>query len=297
MRVRGRRSRASTRRSDAPSRATRDRAGRPPPRRLTNELGDGRPALSHLGKQREISVLYRSSAPRTATASGSSRILRAVRIAFLFDVDNTLLDNDRVKADLAAGIEDAVGKAAGDRFWELYEEVRRMRDYVDYLHTLERFREVFPNEPGFPAVADLVLGYPYKTVLYPGALEVIAKVQSMGPAAIVTDGDPVYQPAKIARAGIADAVERRVFLFIHKEAHLAEVQGSVPADRYVIFDDKIDVLARVERLDDRVFTVHVRQGHYGREAATDNGPRPDRSIDRIGDLLDLDLVAFLADSG
>jgi hypothetical protein len=123
----------------------------------------------------------------------------------------------------------------------------------------------------------------------------MAKVQSMGPAAIVTDGDPVYQPAKIARAGLADAVERRVFLFIHKETHLAEVQRSVPADRYVIFDDKPDVLARVERMDDRVVTVHVRQGHYGRAAVTDNGPRPDRSIDRIGDLLDLDLVAFLAD--
>lgn len=216
-------------------------------------------------------------------------------IAFLFDVDNTLLDNDRVKADLAAGIEDAVGKAAGDRFWKIYEDVRRMRDNVDYLHTLERFREAFPNEPGFPAVADLVLGYPYQTVLYPGALAVIAKVQSMGPAAIVTDGDPVYQPAKIARAGLADAVERRVFLYAHKEAHLAEVQQAVPADRYVIFDDKLSVLDAVERMDERVFTVHVRQGHYGRAAATDNGPGPDRSIDRIGDLLDLDLVAFLAD--
>lgn len=218
-----------------------------------------------------------------------------MRPAFLFDVDKTRLDNDRVKAELAAGIEAAVGKATGARFWEIYEEVRRMRDYVDYPHTLERFREVFPSEPAFPAVADLVLSYPYQTVLYPGALEVIELVQSIGPAAIVTDGDPVYQPAKIARAGLADAVERRVFLFAHKEAHLAEVQQAVPADRYVIFDDKPDVLARVERMDDRTFTVHVRQGHYGRAAATDNGPAPDMSIDRIGDLLDLDPASFLAD--
>ncbi|MEK6191912.1 MAG: HAD family hydrolase [Chloroflexota bacterium] len=218
-----------------------------------------------------------------------------MRPAFLFDVDNTLLDNDRVKAELAAGIEAAVGQVTGARFWEIYEEVRRMRDYVDYPHTLQRFREVFPNEPGFPAVADLVLSYPYQAVLYPDALEAIARVQSIGPAAIVTDGDPVYQPAKIARAGLADAVERRVFLFTHKEAHLAEVQQSVPADRYVIFDDKLSVLAGVERMDDRVFTVHVRQGHYGHAAATDNGPAPDRSMDRIGDLLDLDLESFLAD--
>jgi len=218
-----------------------------------------------------------------------------VRSAFLFDVDNTLLDNDRVKADLAAGIDKAVGKAAGVRFWEIYEDVRRMRDHVDYLHTLERFREAFPDEPGFPAVADLVLAYPYQTVLYPSAIEVIAKVQSTGPAAILTDGDPVYQPAKIARAGLADAVERRVFLYAHKEAHLAEVKQALPADRYVIFDDKLSMLDAVERLDERVFTVHVRQGHYGVAPAANDGPRPDRSIERIGDLLDLDLAAFLTD--
>ena len=216
-------------------------------------------------------------------------------MAFLFDVDNTLLDNDRVKADFAAGIEDAVGKAAGDRFWEIYEEVRRLRDYVDYLHTLERFREALPNEPGFPAIADLVLAYPYQTVLYPGALEVIAKLQSMGPAAIVTDGDPVYQPAKIARAGLADAVERRVFLYAHKEAHLAEVKEALPADRYVIFDDKLSVLDAVERMDERVFTVHVRQGHYGVAAAPGDGPGPNRSLEQIGDLLDVDLASLLAD--
>jgi FMN phosphatase YigB (HAD superfamily) len=216
-----------------------------------------------------------------------------VRFAFLFDVDNTLLDNDRVKADLAAGIEDAVGEAAGDRFWKIYEGVRRMRDYVDYLHTLERFREAFPNEPGFPVVADLVLAYPYQTVLYPGALEVIAKVQMVGSAAIVTDGDPVYQPAKIARAGLADAVERRVFLYAHKEAHLAEVKEALPADRYVIFDDKLSVLDAVERMDERVFTVHVRQGHYGVAAVANDGYSPGRSLERIGDLLDLDLNAVL----
>ena len=216
-------------------------------------------------------------------------------MAFLFDVDNTLIDNDRVKAELDKGIENAVGEAAGSRFWEIYEDVRRMRDYVDYPHTLQRFREVFPDEPGFPAVAELVLGYPYQAVLCPGALDVIARVQEMGPAAIVTDGDPVYQAAKIARAGLADAVERRVFLYAHKEAHLAEVQQSLPAHRYLIFDDKLDVLARVKRMDDRVFTVHVRQGHYAHADARDAQPEPDRSIDRIGDILDLDLVSLVAD--
>jgi phosphoserine phosphatase len=216
-------------------------------------------------------------------------------VALLFDVDNTLLDNDRVKAELAAGIDGLVGEAAGARFWEIYEDVRRMRDYVDYPHTLQRFREAFPIEPAFPEVAELVLGYPYQNALYPGALEVIAKVQLTGPAAVVTDGDPVYQAAKIARAGLVDAVERRVFLFAHKEPHLAEVQAAVPADRYVLFEDKADVLARVKRMDDQVLTVHVRQGHYGQAGADDWYPAPDRSLERIGDLLQMDLASFLGD--
>jgi len=216
-------------------------------------------------------------------------------VAFLFDVDNTLLDNDRVKAELAAGIEKAVGSEAGGRFWAIYEDVRRMRDYVDYPHTLQRFREVFPQEPGFPAVAELVLGYPYRGALYPRTLEVLAHVQWMGSAAIVTDGDPVYQAAKIARAGLADAVGRRVFLYAHKEAHLAEVKQALPADRYVIFDDKLSVLDAVERMDERVFTVHVRQGHYGVAPLAGDVPGPDRSLERIGDLVELDLALFLAD--
>lgn len=220
--------------------------------------------------------------------------LRAA-VAFLFDVDNTLLDNDRVKAELAEGIVNAVGEAAGARFWEIYEDVRRMRDYVDYPHTLQRFREAFPTETAFPEVAELVLGYPYASALYPGALEVIAQVQSIGPAAIVTDGDPVYQAAKIARAGLVEAVERRVLLFAHKEAHLAEVQQAVPADRYVMFEDKADVLATVKRMDDRVLTVHVRQGHYGQAGADDWYPAPDRSLERIDDLLQMDLASFLED--
>ena len=216
-------------------------------------------------------------------------------VAFLFDVDNTLLDNDRVKAELAEGIENAVGEAAGARFWEIYEDVRRMRDFVDYPRTLERFREAFPREPGFPAVAEMVLGYPYRSVLYPGALEVLARVQTIGPAAIVTDGDPVYQAAKVARAGLADAVERRVFLYAHKESHWAEVAAAVPADRNVMFEDKADVLATIKRLDGRLLTVHLRQGHYGEADITDVRPAPDRSLDRIGELLELDLESFLAD--
>jgi hypothetical protein len=214
-------------------------------------------------------------------------------VAFLFDVDNTLLDNDRVKADIATGIEATVGSTAAQRFWEIYEEVRRAQDYVDYPLTLDRFRDAFPDQPGVQAVSQLVLAYPYRDALYPHALEVLARVQSIGPAAIVTDGDRVYQPAKIARAGLAEAVAGRVFVFTSKEPHLDDVADALLADRYVLFDDKRRVLARAKRLDERLLTGHVQQGHYA-AADRDVLPAPDRSIDRIGDLLDLDLEAFLA---
>jgi FMN phosphatase YigB (HAD superfamily) len=209
----------------------------------------------------------------------------------LFDVDNTLLDNDRVKAEMAAGIERVAGKALGDWFWELYEEVRRERDYVDYPTTLARFGEQVVGDV-HRAVSELVLDYPYESALYPGALEALAHVQSVGPAAIVTDGDPVYQPAKIARAGLTDAVGGRVFVYTHKEHHLLEVQAALPAHRYVLVDDKLSILADVEDMHGHVLTVHVRQGHY--TDVTDGFAPPDRTLDRIGDLAEVDLEAFLA---
>jgi phosphoglycolate phosphatase-like HAD superfamily hydrolase len=215
-------------------------------------------------------------------------------VAFLFDVDNTLLDNDRVKADIAAGIEAAVGSAAAERFWEIYEEVRRAQDYVDYPLTLDRFRDAFPDEPGVDGVFQLVLAYPYRDALYPGALEVLASVQEIGPAAIVTDGDRVYQPAKIATSGLAEAVAGRVFVFSHKEPHLDDVANALLANRYVLVDDKRGVLARAKRLDERLLTVHVRQGHYA-DADLEASPAPDRTIDRIGDLLDIELPGLLGD--
>ena len=136
-------------------------------------------------------------------------------IAFLFDVDNTLLDNDRVRRDLVEAIDGAVGPERGTRFWELYEEIRHERDYVDFPHTLERFTRTFPDEPGFPALADAVLSYPYRSAAFPGAHDAVRRAATIGPAAILSDGDPVYQPAKIARAGFADAVDGPVFVFAH----------------------------------------------------------------------------------
>lgn len=215
-------------------------------------------------------------------------------VAFLFDVDNTLLDNDRVRRDLVEAIATTVGAERGARFWELYEEIRREYDYVDFPHTLERFSLTFPDEPGFPTLADAVLAYPYRSAAFPGAHEALRHAATIGPAAILSDGDPVYQPAKIARAGFADEVAGRVFVFAHKEDHLDEVERRLPAERYVLVDDKPRILAAAkDRLGDRLITLHVCQGRYGHAAEHDNLPPADRSVDAIADILDMDLTTFL----
>lgn len=214
-------------------------------------------------------------------------------VAFLFDVDNTLLDNDRVRRDLVEAIDRTVGVERGLRFWELYEEIRRERDYVDFPHTLERFTLTFPEELGFPALADAVLGYPYRSAAFPGAQEVLRRAATLGTAAILSDGDPVYQPAKIARAGFADAVAGRVFVFAHKEDHLDEVARRLPAERYVLVDDKPRILAAAKaRLGDRLITLHVCQGRYAHAAEHDTFPPADRSVDAIAEILNLDLTTI-----
>ncbi|MES2209324.1 MAG: HAD family hydrolase [Chloroflexota bacterium] len=221
------------------------------------------------------------------TAAGPS-------VAFLFDVDNTLLDNDRVRRDLSAAIAGAVGPDRGAHFWELYEDIRRECDYVDFPHTLERFTLTYPEEPGFPALADAVLSYPYRSAAFPGAHDVLRRAGSVGRAAILSDGDPVYQPAKIARAGFAEEVGGRVYVFAHKEDHLAEVQRRLPADLYVLVDDKPRILAAAkDRLGDRLITLHVCQGRYAHAAEHDAFPAADRSVDAIADILALDLTTLL----
>lgn len=215
-------------------------------------------------------------------------------VAFLFDVDNTLLDNDRVRRDLVEAIERTVGIARGTRFWEIYEEIRSECDYVDFPHTLERFTRTFPDERGFPAMADAVLGYPYRSAAFPGSHEVLRLAGTIGRAAILSDGDPVYQPAKIARAGFAEAVGGRVFVFAHKEDHLDEVEQSLPAERYVLVDDKPRILAAAkERLGDRLITLHVCQGRYAHAAEHEAFPPADRSVSAIADILTLNPTTFL----
>ena len=203
-------------------------------------------------------------------------------LVFLLDVDNTLIDNDRVKADLQAQIERLVGPERGGRFWASYEEVRRELDYVDLPRTLERFRAAFPDEPSFPQLAAMLLCYPYEGWLFPGALEVIAHLKTLGRVAILSDGDPVFQPAKIARAGLADAVDGNVLIYVHKEQHLDEVTRRYPADRYVMVDDKPRILATSKvLLGERLVTLHVCQGKYAHQGEHDAYAPSDLSVDAI----------------
>jgi FMN phosphatase YigB (HAD superfamily) len=214
-------------------------------------------------------------------------------VAFLFDVDNTLLDNDRVKGDLVTAIESLVGAERGRRFWELYEEVRHECDYVDFPRTLERFTREFPDEPGFPTLADAVLSYPYRSAAFPGVHDVLRHAASVGSVAIPSDGDPVYQPAKIARAGFTDVIDGPVLVFAHKEDHLEEILRRVPAERYVLIDDKPRILATIhDRLGDQVVTLHVCQGKYAHAEEHAKYPDADRTVDKVADILELDLTTL-----
>ena len=203
---------------------------------------------------------------------------------FLIDVDNTLLDNDLAKADVARAIRALVGLDRSARFWSLYEKVRDEYGVVDYPETLRRFRRTFPEVSRVTDVDRAVFDVPFDRYLYPRALDVIAHLWHLGEPVILSDGDRVYQPMKIERAGVLLAVRGNVLVYEHKEDHLAEVQRRFPADRYVHIDDKAALLARTRAsLGDLVTTVHVRQGHYATEIAS--GAPPDIVVERIADVL------------
>jgi FMN phosphatase YigB (HAD superfamily) len=217
--------------------------------------------------------------------------MKGSALAFLLDVDNTLLDNDRVKKDIRDAVASLVAVDPASRFWSLYEEVRDEEGVVDFPETLRRFRRAFPDEPRAEDVDRAVLGRPFERYLYPRATLVIAHLWTLGEVAILSDGDRVYQPAKIARAGLLMATRGNVLVYEHKEDHLAEVQRRFPARHYVHIDDKAALLGRTKvGLGSRATTIHVRQGHYASEAPS--GPLPDIAVDRIADLLLLDAARF-----
>lgn len=217
-------------------------------------------------------------------------------IVFLLDVDNTLLDNDRFAADLRAHLQQSFGKAQCERYWVLYNALRDKLGYADYLAALQEFRIGLDDEmPELLQMSAFVLEYPFAERLYPRALEAIAHLRTLGSPVILSDGDVIFQPRKIQRSGLWDAVDGRVLIYLHKERMLDAMQLRFPAAHYVMVDDKPQLLASMKRtLGAKLSTVFVRQGHYAAESAnTVIEPAPDMLIERIDNLIDHDLSYFL----
>jgi FMN phosphatase YigB (HAD superfamily) len=212
---------------------------------------------------------------------------------FLFDVDNTLLDNDRLQDELRAHLAESYGQDARDRYWAIFQELFKDLGYADYLGALERYRLERLHDPKLLLMATWLVDYPFRERLYPGALAAVAHARTLGPTSILSDGDAVFQPVKIARSGLRAAFEDEVLIYIHKEQELADIEHWRPARHYVMIDDKPRILGAMKKAwGDRVTTVWVRQGHYAAEAgAWDGWPPPDRDIAAIGDFAGLDFPA------
>jgi FMN phosphatase YigB (HAD superfamily) len=213
---------------------------------------------------------------------------------FLFDVDNTLLDNDRVQADLGAHLADNYGPGIRDRFWVFFEELRAELGYADYLGTLERYRLGAMHHPKMLRIANWLVDYPFHERLYPNAVPVVEAAQRVGITAILSDGDAVFQPRKVEKSGLWRVFGDNVLIYIHKELELADVETHFPARHYVVIDDKLRILDAVKRIwADRVTTVFPRQGHYAADSKIlSEFPAADITIDHIGDLLEYNLAAL-----
>ena len=220
-------------------------------------------------------------------------------VVFLLDVDNTLLDNDRIIDDLRRHLEEEFGVASADRYWVIFEQLRSELGYVDYLGALQRYRNALDPSGGgdhrLLQVSNFLIDYPFAERLYPGALEVVARLSRFGPTVILSDGDVVFQPRKVWRSGLWNAVQGRVLIYVHKEQMLDQMQRLYPARRYIMVDDKQRLLAAMKDvMGDRLVTVFPRQGHYALDPTNiARYPAADCSIDAIGDLLTLDIGALL----
>jgi FMN phosphatase YigB (HAD superfamily) len=209
-------------------------------------------------------------------------------------VDNTLLDNDRFAADLGDHLEQAFGPAERERYWAIFSRLREQLGLADYLGSLQSFRVGLDDHPDLLAMSEFLLEYPFEARLFPRALEAVAHLSTLGRPAVLSDGDIVFQPRKIQRSGIWDAVEGRVMIYLHKERVLDHMQQRYPAKRYVMVDDKPNLLAAMKSiLKEKLTTVFVRQGHYALAPESKTvSPPPDMTIERIGDLINHNLSAF-----
>jgi FMN phosphatase YigB (HAD superfamily) len=213
-------------------------------------------------------------------------------IVFLVDVDNTLLDNDGIQQDLKDHLEQKFGAATRERYWRILEDLFDEVGYRDYIGALQRYRSEHPLHVELLSMADWLMDYPFERRLFPGALEVLKHLRQLGPTAILSDGDVVFQPRKVEHAGIAGAVDGHVLIYIHKEEALADVEHRYPAQHYVLVDDKPRILDAVKRLwQNRVTTVLPRQGQYAHDQKVLSAlPPADVTIERIGDLLHDDVL-------
>jgi FMN phosphatase YigB (HAD superfamily) len=220
--------------------------------------------------------------------------MAADKVVYLFDVDNTLVDNDRVAADLKRHLDDTFGSERGSRYWQIYEQLRQELGYADYLGALQRYRVENLSDPRMLALSLYLTDYPFANRLYPESLDVIERVRGWGRVVILSDGDVVFQPRKIYRSGLWEAVDGHVLLYIHKEQMLDDVVAHYPADHYVMIDDKIRILTAMKRIwGARLTTVFVRQGHYAADQkAVAQYPPADVTISRIGELMNIERSAL-----
>jgi FMN phosphatase YigB (HAD superfamily) len=212
-------------------------------------------------------------------------------LVVLIDVDNTLLDNDHIQADLSEHLRANYGSATRDRYWELFETLREELGYADYFGALARYRIEAIHDPRVLRIANWLVDYPFAERLYPGALDAVRHAQNWGLTVVLSDGDAVLQPRKVDRSGIWHAVDNHVLIYIHKEQELADVERFYPAKHYIMIDDKLRILTAIKQVwGERVTTVFPRQGHYAMDPkALEQYPAADITIEHISDLLNLDL--------
>ena len=215
-------------------------------------------------------------------------------VVFLFDVDNTLLDNDRVTRDLRRYLIETFGPEEQQLYWHFFEQLRSELGYADYLGALQHYRKSYPRDPNILQVSSFLINYKFANRLFPGSLDTIEHVSQWGPAVVLSDGDAVFQPRKVASSGVGEAVKENILIYIHKEEMLDDVELRYPARHYVMFDDKLRILTAMKQIwGKRLTTVFVKQGHYAADLkAIAQYPPADIELDHIGDGTRLSLEQF-----
>jgi len=229
------------------------------------------------------------------TSKVSSKNPVPAKVVCLFDVDNTLLDNDHVISDLHRYLEREVGLRRAQHYWDIFELLRAAQDYADYLGALQRYRREYPHELNLLTVSRFLINDPFANRLFPNSLDAVEQAKKWGTVALLTDGDVVFQPHKVDRSGLCEAVEGKVLIYVHKEKELADVERRCPASHYVMVDDKLRILSAMKASwGPRLTTVFVRQGHYALDPAlVAKYPAADITLERIGDFVGCDLHRLL----